>query len=173
MSNVADFELIEFPPSNHPVEGDPVPDFTRPLVTEEYWEDISLSALAENAGSILLVFYPLNWGGKSLYWWTEIQNREWGNADVAVVGVGISQPFDHQRFIEARGLEYPLYSDPGNGVAERYDIVHDLDGMAGIAEPRPAVFLIDADLTAQYVWVADEWPESPPYDEVESALARS
>lgn len=161
------FDLVEFAPSDHPTEGDQAPDFTRPLVSEEYWEDTSLSDLVAKEGRVLLVFYPLNWGGKSVYWWEEIRERGWGD-ELTVVGVGISQPFDHQRFIERRGLEHSLYSDPGNGVAERYGVVHDLDGMTGLSEPRPAVFLIGSELSIDYAWVADEWPPSPPYDEIEA-----
>lgn len=163
------FDVVSFPDSDHPREGETVPDFTRPLVTDEHWEDVALSQLAAD-GPVLLFFYPLNWGGKSIYWWNEIRSREWGDDRVTVAGVGISQPFDHQRFIEDRGMEYPLYSDPANGVAERYDVVHDLDGMAGIAEPRPAVFLVDESLTAAYTWVAEEWPEAPPFDDIEAEL---
>ncbi|MWV65575.1 redoxin domain-containing protein [Halorubrum sp. JWXQ-INN 858] len=164
-------EVVEFPASTHPTVGEPAPDFTRPLVTAESWGDASLSSIASAAGGALLVFYPLNWGGKSMYWWKEIAGRGWGDdADVDVVGIGVSQPFDHQRFIEARDLPYPLFSDPSNGVAAAYDVVHDLDGMAGVAEPRPAVFLVDADLTVEYAWVADEWPETPPYDDIEGAI---
>jgi glutaredoxin-dependent peroxiredoxin len=162
-------DLVEFPPSDHPVEGEHAPDFTRPLVTAEYWEDTSLSDLAVDTGSVLLVFYPLNWGGKSIYWWQEIARRGW-HEEVTVAGIGISQPFDQQRFIERRGLENPLFSDPGNGVAERYGVVHDLDGMTGVSEPRPAAFLLDGERRVEYAWVANEWPPSPPYDEIESVL---
>jgi peroxiredoxin len=169
---MAAFDLPEFPPSDHPTEGERAPDFTRPLVRETYWEDIAFSEFAADVGAALLVFYPLNWGGKSLYWWNEIRERGWGDDGVGVVGVGISQPFDHRRFIEAQGLEYPLYSDPGNGVAREYDVVHDLDGMTGIAEPRPAAFLVDEELTVEYAWVADVWPETPPYDTIEAELDR-
>lgn len=162
-----ELELIEFAPSDHPTEGDQAPDFTRPLVSEEYWEDVSLSDLVTKEGRVLLVFYPLNWGGKSVYWWREIRERGWAD-EVTVVGVGISQPFDHRRFIERRGLKHSLYSDPGNGVAERYDVVHELDGMEGVSEPRPAMFLIGAELIIEDAWVADEWPPSPPFDEMET-----
>nr|WP_246084366.1 redoxin domain-containing protein [Salinadaptatus halalkaliphilus] len=162
--------MVELPPSDHPVAGEHAPDFTRPLVTDEYWENVSLSALARDAGGVLLVFSPLNWGGKSIYWWDELQARSWDGDDLAVVGIGVSQPFDHQRFIVDRDLEYPLYSDPGNDVATRYDLVHDLDGMAGLEEPRPAIFLLEDDLTVDYAWVATEWPETPPYDELEAAI---
>ncbi|QFU84691.1 redoxin domain-containing protein [Natronorubrum aibiense] len=160
-------ELIEFPPAEHPTVGETAPEFTRPLVSAAYWEDTSLSTLVEREGPVLLVFYPLNWGGKSVYWWGEIRDRSW-HEDLTVVGVGIGQPFDHQRFIERHGLENALYSDPGNGVAERYGVVHDLDGMTGVSEPRPATFLIGPERTIDHVWIADEWPPSPPYDEIES-----
>ncbi|WP_369335024.1 redoxin domain-containing protein [Halorubrum sp. F4] len=162
--------VTEFDDSDHPTVGETAPAFTRPLVTDESWSNVALSDLVDDAGSVLLVFYPLNWGGKSMFWWKEIQRRGWGGDDLSVVGVGIGQPFDHQRFIEGRELPYPLYSDPGNGVAEAYDVVHELDGMEGIAEPRPSTFLVGADRMVEHVWVADEWPETPPYDEIEAAL---
>ena len=48
--------------------------------------------------------------------------------------------------------------------------MNDLDGMAGVTEPRPAVFVIGDDRTIEYVWVASEWPDFPDYDEVEAAI---
>jgi peroxiredoxin len=161
---------VDLPPTDHVDVGDAAPDFTRPLVSAEGWEDTSLSELAAGR-RVLLVFYPLNWGGKSVYTWNEIRDRDWGGENCAVVGVGISQPFDHVRFIEAREMDYALFSDPQNGVAEAYGVVHDLDGMTGVSEPRPAIYLLDGALTVEYAWVAEEWPETPPYDAVEAALA--
>lgn len=171
-ASLEELDVVQFSPSSHPTVGETAPDFTRPFVTAESWGDVSLSEFCAESGSVLLVFYPLNWGGKSMYWWREIQDRGWGtdHDDLAVVGIGVSQPFDQQRFIERRDLPYPLYSDPGNGVAERYDIVHDLDGMSGLSEPRPATFLLDRDRTVEHVWVADEWPQAPPFDAIESAF---
>lgn len=165
---MAEFDVVSLPETDHPEPGDPAPTFTRPLVTREYWEDVALSDLLEN-GPVLLVFYPMNWGGKAVKTWNQIRDRGWGDG-IQVVGVSIGTPFDHGRFIEARGMEYPLFSDPGNGVAERYDIGHDLHGMAGIAEPRPAVFLVEPDGLVDYAWVTDEWPATPPYEAVEAAL---
>ena len=166
------FEVVPFPPSEPPREGETAPEFTRPLVTDEGWEDRSLSDIVAESGSVLLFFTPLDWGGKSKYWWREIRRRGWGSDELRVVGVGISQPFDHQRFVEANDLPYGIYSDPANGVAEAYDVVHDLDGMTGVSEPRPAVFLIGEDRTVEYAWVAREWPEVPPFDEIEATLGK-
>ena len=165
---MSDFDVVELGEPTHPEPGDEAPDFTRPLVTDEFWADASLSDLLDD-GPVLLVFYPMNWGGKSIYTWNEIRDREWGDG-VQVAGVSIGTPFDNGRFIEAREMDYPLFSDPANGVADRYGISHELDGMTGIAEPRPAMFLIDRDRMVTYSWVATEWPETPPYDEIEGVI---
>ncbi|MEF8779750.1 MAG: redoxin domain-containing protein [Haloferacaceae archaeon] len=166
---MVDFDVVELPPADHPEEGDTAPDFTRPLVNEEFWEDASLSELV--AEPTLLVFHPMDGAFPATYLWNEIEEREL-ESDATVVGVAISTPYDHKRFIAERGIDSPLFSDPGNGVAETYGIAHDLDGMAGVSEPRPAVFLLDADRTVAHAWVATEWPEFPDYDEIEAELAK-
>ncbi|USZ66828.1 redoxin domain-containing protein [Halorussus salilacus] len=166
---MVDFEVVELPETDHVAEGDTAPDFTRPLVSGEYWEDASLSDLTDD-GRVLLVFFPMNGAFPATYVWNEIRDREWGSDDLTVVGVSISDPYAHKRLIEERGMDYRLFSDPQNGVAEEYGVVHDLDGMAGVTEPRPAVFLLDTDRTVEYAWVAEEWPDFPDYDEVEDAI---
>jgi len=87
-----------------------------------------------------------------------------------VVGVSVSDPYAHKRLIEEREMDYRLFSDPGNGVAEAFGVENDLDGMSGVSEARPAVFLLDGDLTVEYAWVAEEWPDFPDYDEIERHL---
>jgi peroxiredoxin len=103
------------------------------------------------------------------YMWNEMRDRGWGE-ELTVVGCSISTPYEHETLIEERGMDYRLFSDPGNGVAREYGVEHDLDGMTGISEARPAVFLLDADRTVEYAWVAEEWPDFPDYDEVEDAI---
>jgi peroxiredoxin len=165
-----DFEVVSLPDADHVEEGDTAPDFTRPLVNEEYWEDASLSDLTD-AGPVLLVFYTMDGAFPATYIWNEIRDRAWDDHhDVTVVGLSISDPYAPKELIHERGMDYRLFSDPQNAVAEEYGIAHDLDGMAGVSEPRPAVFLLDEDRTVEYAWVAEEWPDFPDYDEVEAAL---
>lgn len=164
-----EFEVVDLPETDHVGEGETAPEFTRPLVTEEFWEDRSLSSLTD-AGAVLLVAYPMDGAFPATYVWNEIRDRGWGGEELTVVGISISTPYEHKTFIEERGMKYDLFSDPGAGVAERYGIEHDLDGMAGIIEHRPAVFLVDDDRTVAYAWVAEEWPDFPDYDAVEAAL---
>jgi len=55
---------------------------------------------------------------------------------------------------DERDLPCHLFIDPGDGVAEAYGVGNVLDGIAGISEPRPAVFLVDETRTIEYAWVA-------------------
>ncbi|MFC7081972.1 redoxin domain-containing protein [Halorussus caseinilyticus] len=167
---MVDFEVVSLPDADHVEEGDTAPDFTRPLVNDEYWEDASLSELTDE-GPVLLVFFTMDGAFPATYVWNELRDRNWDDGrNVTIVGLSISDPYAHKRLIEERGMDYRLFSDPQNGVAEEYGIANDLDGMAGVSEPRPAVFLLNGDRTVEYAWVAEEWPDFPDYDEIEDAI---
>ena len=165
-----DFEIVDLPETDHPEVGDRVPDFERPLVGTEFWEDVALSELTDEE-PVVLVFHPMDGAFPATYIWSEIRDRGWLDRDnCEVVGLSVSSPYEHTDLLAARGMDARLYSDPANGVAEQFDIVNDLDGMAGVEEPRPAVFALDDERVVQYAWVAQEWPEFPDYDEVEAAI---
>ncbi len=167
-----DFDVIELDEPDHPEVGETAPDFERPLVTDEYWEDTTLSALTET-GPVALVFHPMNGAFPATYIWNELRDRGFDEYDIHVVGLSISTPYEHKNLLRERELtetEIRLFSDPANEIAEQYGIVNDLDGMAGITEPRPATFVIDTDRTIQYAWAATEHPEFPDYDEFEAAV---
>ena len=166
-----DFDVVDLPERDHVEEGDVAPDFTRPLVNEEFWEDRSLSDVTED-GPVLLVFYTMDGAFPATYIWNEIRDQEWETEfDVRIVGLSISDPYSHKRLIGERGIDYELFSDPNNTVAVEYGIPNDLDGMTGVSEPRPAVYLLDDERVVEYAWVAEEWPQFPDYDEVEAALS--
>ena len=168
---MVDFEVTALPPADPIAVGERAPDFTRPLVTDEFWEDVSLGELADD-GPVLLVFHPMAGSFPTTYLWPEIAERGWDDR-LQVVGVTISDPYALKALIRARELEdtgYAFFSDPANTVADRFGVAHDLDGMTGIAEPRLAVFLVDTDRTVRHAWAATEWPEFPDYDAVEAAL---
>lgn len=166
------FNVVDLGPADHPEEGDLAPDFTRPLVNEEDWEDVALSELVEREdGPTVLMFHPMDGAFPATYVWKEVTKRGWGE-DVTVVGCSISTPYAHKDLIENHdmGEGYGLYSDPGAGVADGYGIAHELDGMNAVVEPRPAVFVLDDDRTIEYAWVATEWPDFPDYDAIEAQI---
>nr|WP_217694334.1 redoxin domain-containing protein [Haladaptatus litoreus] len=167
---MVDFDVVELGKAEYPEVGETAPDFTRPLVNEEFWEDVSLSEITED-GPTLLVFYTMDGGFPATYVWNELRERAWDeDNDVQIVGLSISTPYEHKTLIEEREMDFRLFSDPANEVAEEYGIDFEMDGMAGISEPRPAMFLLNEERTVEYAWVATEWPEFPEYDEVEAAI---
>ncbi len=166
---MVEFDVVDMGPADHVTEGERAPDFTRPLVDDEYWEDVSLSDLADE-GPVVLVFHPMDGAFPATYMWNELRDRGFAEYDASVVGLSISTPYEHKTFIEERGVPFRFFADPANGVAETYGIVNDLDGMAGITEPRPATFVVDGDRSIEYAWVAREWPEFPDYDDLETAV---
>ena len=166
-----EFDVVSLPPADHPDVGDTAPDFTRPLVNDEFWEDVSLSTLTDER-PVVLVFYPMDGSPTATNLWSELRKRAWTDAhEVSVVGVSISTPYEHKAFIEAQELDAELFSDPTNELAETYGVVYDSDGLTGVTEARPAVFVLDTDRTVRYAWAPDEWPAYPPYDEVEDAIS--
>jgi len=167
-----DFDIIDLPDTDHPTAGDEAPGFTGPLVTDEYWEDASLADVcADSDDPVLLLFHAMDGAFPATYLWNEVRDRGFHEA-ATVVGVSISTPYAHKDLLEERGIEGQarLFSDPKNGVAEAYGIDMELDGMEGVAEPRPAVFVLGADRTVEYAWVGEEWPAFPDYDAVEAQL---
>lgn len=165
-----DFDVVTLPPTEHVSVGETAPDFTRPYVTTEYWEDRAFADLLDT-GPVTLLFHPMDGAFPTTYLWQAVRDRGWPR-ECTVVGVSISTPYEHKELLRHHELQdVGLYSDPGAGVADRYGITHDLDGMTGFTEHRPAVFVVDTDRTVTYAWVADEWPAFPDYDAVEAAIA--
>ncbi len=164
-----DFDVVDMGPADHVEAGEQAPDFERPLVNDEYWEDRALSELTAE-GPVVLICYPMDGAFPATYIWNELRDRGFEQYDARTVGLSISTPYEHKTLIEGREMDFELFSDPKNEVAEQYGIVNDLDGMAGIEEPRPAAFVIDEERVVQYAWVARQWPDFPDYDELEAAV---
>ena len=167
-----DFEVVDLGPADPPAEGEQAPDFTRPLVNEEFWEDAALSEVCSaSEDPVVLIFHAMDGAFPATYVWNEVRDRGWAD-DATLVGVSISSPYEHKTLLAERDIEgrARLYSDPANDVAEQFGIAMDLDGMAGLSEPRPAVFVLDSDRTVEYAWVGETWPSFPDYDAVEAAI---
>ncbi|WP_281194385.1 redoxin domain-containing protein [Halorubrum sp. F4] len=162
-----EFDVVELPETDHVTAGETAPEFTRSLVGEEFWEDRSLSAVV--GGPTLLVFHPMDGAFQTTYVYNEIDDRGWADT-LPVYGVSISSPYEHKDLLAERGDGVRVFSDPSASVVEAYGVGHDIDGMAGITEARPAVFLLDSDRVVRYAWVGSEHPSFPDYDAVEAAI---
>ena len=165
---MVDFDVVSLPETDHVAEGDTAPDFTRTLVNDEYWEDRSLDDAVD--GPTLLLFHPMDGAFQGTYLYNTVDDHGWSD-DVDVLGLSISTPYAHKDLLADRGDGVRIFSDPGAGVIEEYGLAHDIDGMTGITESRPAVFLLDADRTVEYAWVADEHPAFPDAEAIDDAVA--
>ena len=165
-----DFEVVDLGPADHPDSGDDAPGFTRPLVTDEFWEDRSLADIVAEDGRTILVFTPMIGSFASKYVYDEFVERDWFDRADRVVGVSVATPYAISEFLDENEYPVSIFADPGNGVADAYGIAHDLDGMTGISEPRLAIFALEPDLTVAEAWVATDWPEFPDYDALEERL---
>ena len=163
-----DFPVVELPDTDHPTDGETAPDFTRPLVNDEFWEDRALSDVVD--GPTLLLAHPMDGAFQSTYLYKEVDDRGWAD-DVDVLGLSVSSPYEHKSLLAERADGVRIFSDPGGDVLETYGVAHDIVGMTGITEARPAVFLLDGDRTVEYAWVASEHPDFPEYDAVDEAIA--
>jgi len=166
---MVDFDVVSLPETDHVAEGDTAPDFARPLVTDEYWEDRALSEVVD--GPTLLLVHPMDGAFQGTYLYNTVDDHDWGQ-QVDVLGLSISTPYAHKRLLAERADGVRIFSDPGAGVIEEYGLAHDIDGMTGITEARPAVFLLDADRTVEYAWVASEHPEFPDAEAIDDAIGR-
>jgi len=164
-----DFDVVSLPETDHVAEGDAAPDFTRPLVNEEYWEDAALDDVVD--GPTLLVFHPMDGAFQATYLYNTIDDQGWAD-DIDVLGLSISSPYAHKRLLAERGEGVRIFSDPGAGVIEEYGVAHAIDAMTGITETRPAVFLLDSDRTVEHAWVASEHPEFPDAEAIDDAIGR-
>ncbi|MUW15359.1 redoxin domain-containing protein [Halorubrum sp. CBA1125] len=163
-----EFDVVSLPETDHVAEGEAAPDFTRPLVNQEYWEDRTLSGLVDEP--TLLVFHPMDGAFQATYLYNTVDDHGWAD-DLQVLGLSISTPYAHKRLLAERGEGVRIFSDPGAGVIEAYGTAHDIDGMTGVTETRPAVFLLDADRTVEYAWVASDHPEFPDAEAIDDAIA--
>jgi peroxiredoxin len=167
-----EFDITELPTADHLTAGDEAPDFTKPLVDADDWEDVSLSELLVE-GPVVLVFHAMDGDFPATYTFQSIRDDGWDQwEDAAVVGISISTPYEHREFQrEWTGFErFRFFSDPACEVGEAYGATHQLDGMS-ITEHRPATFVIDTDGVVQYAWVAEEYPAFPPYDEIAEVVS--
>lgn len=161
------FDVVELGPPDAPEPGEEAPTFTRPLVTDEFWEDRSLeSVIADGDGRAVLAFTPMIGSFVAEYVWTTLRDREWDEIDVPVYGVSVATPYAISGFLDEHDVPFGVFADPANDVAVEYGIAHDLDGMTGVSEPRLAFFALEDDAVAD-AWVATEWPEFPDYDDLE------
>jgi peroxiredoxin len=149
-------------------EGEDAPPFTAPASkpTGDI-EAVSLSELTVD-GPVVLAFFPGAFTGVCTTEMETFDDRlaEAHEAGAEVVGVSIDSPF-----ADRHDLSFPLVGDTEKAVISAYDVRMDFDAFDLEAVARRAVFVVDADGTVTYEWVAADPGLEPDYDAVLRAAA--
>lgn len=150
--------------------GDYIGDELVTFVSKQKWRAQTIQSIGEGEPGLTIVLTPLLWGGKSEYWWRDICDRGWVDEPVTVCGLTAGQPFAIQRFIQDRNLPFGFIADPGSRISTGWGLTHDLDGMPNVVDARPSVVTTDSEGVITHLWIADVWPQSPPYSTLEAVF---
>jgi peroxiredoxin len=146
--------------------GDAAPDFELPEASER------LVRLSEEAlrGTVVLVFYPTDWGVICTMEMRAFQDivGDIERAGARILGISVNSTTSHRAWKEQMNIEWPLLSDVGGQVSALFGVLTP-DGrfLAGHAER--SVFVIDTDRCVRYAWTAPDPSIQPDYDAVVAA----
>jgi peroxiredoxin len=131
-------------------------------------------ALEEHVGDgpIVLAFFPGAFTPPCTNEMIALQEHltAFEEAGATVLGVSADSPFSQGAFRDEHGIEFDLISDMAGDAIRAYDLEMDIGdlGLHGIA--NRAVFVLDADGTIAYSWVADDPTNEPVYEELLEAV---
>lgn len=143
--------------------GDMAPDFT---LTAQDKSKVTLSDL--RGERVILAFYPAAFTGVCT---TEMCTFSDGMASlndngVKVFGISVDAPFSNGAFAEKNGIAFPLLSDVHREAVNAYGIALGDFVIPGYTVSQRSVFVVEADGTIGYAWVAENPGIQPDYNEV-------
>ena len=143
--------------------GDMAPDFT---LTAQDKSKVTLSDL--RGERVILAFYPAAFTGVCT---TEMCTFSDGMASlsengVKVFGISVDAPFSNGAFAEKNGISFPLLSDVHREAVNAYGVALGDFVIPGYTVSQRSVFVVEADGTIGYAWVAENPGIQPDYDEV-------
>ena len=143
--------------------GEMAPDFT---LTAQDKSKVTLSEL--RGERVILAFYPAAFTGVCT---TEMCTFSDGMASLSdsgtkVFGISVDAPFSNGAFAEKNGISFPLLSDVHRDAVNAYGVALGDFVIAGYTVAQRSVFVVEADGTIGYAWVAENPGIQPDYDEV-------
>jgi len=92
------------------------------------------------------------------------------DAGATVFGVSADSAFSLGAFADEYDLEFDLVSDMDGNAISAYDLTMDIADLGLYDVANRAAFVVDADGTVTYAWVADDPTNEPDYDELIEAV---
>ena len=150
--------------------GDDASDFAASLVTD----DIEPFRLADRIGDgpVVLAFFPAAFSSTCTDEMRTIRD-EFDRFPEACTVLGVSTDLPHALSVyrEEYDLPFGLVADPDHRAREAYDAVADFENYGVDVVARRSVFVIDAEGTVTYRWLADGHGQEPDYAAVADAAA--
>ena len=150
--------------------GDAAPSFTATIGTSDHESFDLEDALGD--GPVVLAFFPGAFTPPCTNEMIALQDRleAFDDAGARILGVSADSPFSLGAFREEHDIEFDLISDMGREAIRAFDLEIDIAdlGLHGIA--NRAVYVLDADGTVVYDWVADDPTNEPDYEAVLEAV---
>lgn len=151
-----------------PNVGESAPDFEALVCDGETFRSRHLSECLADGG--VLVFSGFVGSAISENWWKHFARVGWGDFDVPVLGVTRDGPYAQNAFLREHDLPFRFFADVDGVACEAYDLLTPRSGMANVSTARRAVFVLDGGREVAYRWVAENWTEPVPREEVEDAV---
>ncbi len=149
--------------------GSPAPDFTLLAIDGE---TVTLSE--QRGGPVVLAFFPAAFTGvceTELCMFRDVISS-FNDIGASVYGISVDSRFALAAFAQKNELNFTLLSDYNRIATDAYGIrFESLAGMSGYDVANRSVFVIDADGTLAWQWIADSLGDEPPYSDVQEAVA--
>ena len=99
---------------------------------------------------------------------------EFNDVQAQVVGISVDSPFAQKAFVEANGLNFPMYSDFSRHAVRAFDI-EDPNFAGGLLPgvAKRSVFVLDSDGVVRWRWIADSPAVEPDYGAVAEAVKQA
>jgi len=136
--------------------GDTAPDFTLRGTHDGEDRLYSLGEFTDAGNWVLVTFYAFDFDPICTEGMCALRDAEFFEFYERLVPLGISGDgiHSHERFASEHDINYPLLSDTGKDVAERYGVVReDYEGMRHVH--KRALFVIDETRTVRFSTVID------------------
>lgn len=150
-----------------PLLGQPAPDFTLPNTKKE---PVSLASF--RGQSLVIAFYPAAFTGVCQKEMCTFRDSigTLAESGAAVVGISVDMPFSNGAFAAANGVNFPLLSDVHRKAVRAYGVSWpNFAGIEGLEVANRSVFVVNAEGTVVYEWVAPNPGVEPDYEAVKAA----
>ena len=135
-------------------------------------ENVSLSDY--KGKTVVLAFYPGAFTGVCDTEMCKLKEdmEVFNEMDTTILGISVDSPWANAAFAEKYDLNFDLLSDLDRTATKDYNVLFEgLGGLEGYSCSNRAVFIVDAEGTIKYRWVAEPNPGvEPDYNEIKEFI---